>query len=58
MYDSDLVHPREFHLDPYQFKDLLENAGLRSAKVHVSLQPGFAVVVGKKARGGNQENLD
>ena len=53
IYDCDLAHPREFHVDPYQFRDLLDNAGLSPAKVHVSLQPGFAVVVGTKARGNN-----
>jgi len=48
VYDRDLSHPREFHTDPYQFKQLLEDAGIGAARVHVSLQPGFALVVGRK----------
>ena len=56
IYDRDLSHPREFHTDPYEFKQLLEGVGIGPAAVHVSLQPGFAVVVGRKpaaARNGN-----
>lgn len=48
IYDRDRSHPREFHTDPYEFKKLLENAGLGRARVHVSLEPGFALVVGEK----------
>jgi ubiquinone/menaquinone biosynthesis C-methylase UbiE len=48
IYDRDRSHPREFHTDPYEFKKLLEDAGIGPARVHVSLQPGFALVVGEK----------
>lgn len=56
IYDRVRSHPREFHTDPYEFKQLLEDAGMRPARVHVSLQPGFAVVVGHKAQGGSPRN--
>lgn len=49
IYDDDPSHPREFHMDPYDFAQLLEDAGIGPATVHVSLQPGWAVVVGRKA---------
>jgi len=49
IYDDDRLHPREFHMDPHDFAQLLENAGIGPATVHVSLQPGWAVVVGRKA---------
>jgi ubiquinone/menaquinone biosynthesis C-methylase UbiE len=48
LYDRDEAHPKEFHTDPYEFQELLESAGFRHAAVHVSLQPGFAVVAGRK----------
>ena len=48
IYDRDQAHPREFHTDPYEFRGLLEGSGFHRAVVHVSLQPGFAVVAGKK----------
>lgn len=57
VYDRDLQHPREFHLDPYEFKSLLDGAGMGPARVYVSLQPGFAVVVGEKAAYGEHQQL-
>lgn len=56
IYDRVRSHPREFHTDPYEFKQLLKDAGIGPARVHVSLQPGFAVVVGHKAGGGTRGN--
>jgi ubiquinone/menaquinone biosynthesis C-methylase UbiE len=49
VYDRDRSHPREFHTDPYEFKSLLEEFGFHPTTVHVSLQPGFAVVAGQKS---------
>jgi ubiquinone/menaquinone biosynthesis C-methylase UbiE len=48
IYDRDRSHPREFHTDPYEFRHMLEDAGLGPARVYVSLHPTYTVVVGCK----------
>lgn len=47
IYDQDRSHPKEFHTDPYEFQQLLRDFGFCQTVVHVSLQPGFAVVAGQ-----------
>lgn len=48
IYQQDTQHPVEYHTDPFDFADLLENASFHPCQVHVSLQPNYSVICGVK----------
>ena len=48
IYEKDDNHPIEFHVDPYEFKDLLKNCGFSSVVVHVSYHPKYSVITALK----------
>jgi ubiquinone/menaquinone biosynthesis C-methylase UbiE len=48
LYDEDVDHPVEFHTDPYEFAALMRRTGFQELRVHPTLQPGYAVVVGRR----------
>ncbi|NIP40463.1 MAG: methyltransferase domain-containing protein [Candidatus Aenigmarchaeota archaeon] len=49
--EQDKRHPREFHITPYEFREILRKTGFVGCRVFLSLQPNFSVVAGKKPRG-------
>lgn len=48
IYDEDRRHPIEFHTDPYEFAEILAEAGFAGTRVHASPQPGYGVVVARR----------
>lgn len=48
IYEEDKNHPIEFHIDPYEFKELLEACNFHKAVVHVSYHPKYSVITATK----------